>query len=117
MLQGKEFPAEREFLPQMLTEVTDEIKKYFTDDKWRNRLKVAVEEILVNIVDYSGSEKVFVSCEFLEDEKTLRFEFVDEGALYNPLEQKPQVDIDAEMDERDIGGLGSSLCATDYHAD
>ena len=120
MLQGKEFPAKREFLPQMLTEVTDEIKKYFTDDKWRNRLKVAAEEILVNIVDYSGSEKVFVSCEFSEAERTLRFEFVDEGELYNPLEQKPQVDTEAEVGEREIGGLGIFLYETimdklEYH--
>ncbi|MBQ4405317.1 MAG: ATP-binding protein [Selenomonadaceae bacterium] len=112
MLQSKEFPARREILPQVLTEITAEVKKYFTDDKWINRLKVAAEEILVNIVDYSGSEKVWVSCEFLAEEKSLRFEFVDEGELYNPLEEVPQVDIDAEMDERQIGGLGIFLYET-----
>lgn len=122
MLQSKEFPASREILPQALTEITAEIKKYFTDDKWINRLKVAAEEILVNIVDYSGSEKVYVSCEFLEDEQTLRFEFVDEGELYNPLEEVPEVDIDAELDERQIGGLGIFLYETimdklEYHCD
>ena len=65
MLHCKEFPSKREFLPQMLTEITGEIKKYFTDDKWINRLKVCAEEILVNIIDYSGSEKIFISCDFL----------------------------------------------------
>ena len=122
MLQSKEFPARREILPQVLTEITAEVKKYFTDDKWINRLKVAAEEILVNIVDYSGSEKVWVSCEFLAEEKSLRFEFVDAGELYNPLEEVPQVDIDAEMDERQIGGLGIFLYETimdklEYHCD
>lgn len=112
MLQCKEFPAKREILPQMLREITGEIKKYFTDDKWINRLKVCAEEILVNIVDYSGSEKIFVSCEFLTEEKTLRFEFVDEGELYNPLEEVPEVDIDAEADVRQIGGLGIFLYTT-----
>ena len=122
MLYCKEFPAEREVLPQILEELSDEIAKYFTDDKWRNRLKVAVEEILINIIDYSGSEKVFVSCEFLADENTLRFEFVDEGELYNPLEEVPEVDIDAEFDERRIGGLGIFLYTTildklEYHCE
>lgn len=122
MLHNKEFPARREILPQALTEITAEIKKYFTDDKWINRLKVAAEEILVNIVDYSGSEKVYVSCEFLEEENALRFEFVDEGELYNPLEEVPEVDIDAELDERQIGGLGIFLYETimdklEYHCD
>lgn len=32
MIYCKEFPADREFLPHMLTEITVEIKKYFTDD-------------------------------------------------------------------------------------
>ena len=122
MLQNKEFPANREILPRILTEITNEVKKYFTDKKLINRLKVCAEEILVNIIDYSGSEKVYVSCDFLEDEQTLRFEFVDEGELYNPLEEVPQVDIDAGFDERSIGGLGVFLYTTimdklEYHCE
>ena len=122
MLQNKEFPAEREILPQILTEITAEVKKHFTDDKWINRLKVCSEEILVNIVDYSGSKKVWVSCDFLAEKNTLRFEFVDEGELYNPLEEVPEVDIDAEFDERRIGGLGIFLYTTimdklEYHCE
>ncbi|MBR0260625.1 MAG: ATP-binding protein [Selenomonadaceae bacterium] len=122
MLQSKEFPAKREILSQMLTEIGDEVEKYFTDEKWINRLKVCAEEILANIINYSGSEKVYVSCDFLEDEQTLRFEFVDEGALYNPLEKAPEVDIEAELDERPIGGLGIFLYTTimdklEYHCD
>lgn len=122
MLQNKEFPASRKILPQMLTEITNEVKKYFTDDKWINRLKVCSEEILVNIIDYSGSKKVWVSCDFLAEEDTLRFEFVDEGELYDPLEEVPEVDIEAEFDERRIGGLGIFLYTTimdklEYHCE
>ncbi len=112
MLHNKEFPARREFLPQMLTEITDEVKKYFTDDKWINRLKVCSEEILVNIIDYSSSKKVFVTCEFDEAENALRFEFADEGKLYNPLEEVPKVDIEEDIDDRSIGGLGIFLYTT-----
>lgn len=120
MLQNKEFPADKKILTQILTQITDEIKKYFTDDKWINRLKVSAEEILVNIIDYSGSKKIYVSCDFLADENTLRFEFVDEGELYNPLEEIPEVDTDADFDERQIGGLGIFLYTTimdklEYH--
>lgn len=112
MLHMKEFPAERKVLPQILTEITGEIKKYCTDNKQINRLKVCSEEILTNIIDYSGSAKVYVSCDFLADEETLRFEFVDEGTLYNPLEEVPEVDIDAEFDELQVGGLGIFLYTT-----
>ena len=122
MLQNKEFPADREVLPRMLTEITNEVKKYFTDDKWINRIKVCAEEILVNIIDYSGSKRVYVSCDFLADENTLRLEFVDEGELYNPLGKAPEVDVNAEWDERRVGGLGVFLYTTimdklEYHCE
>jgi anti-sigma regulatory factor (Ser/Thr protein kinase) len=112
MLKDLSFPAKREVLPQMLAQIAEVIRQYFKSDKWINRLKVCAEEILVNIVDYSRSENVFVRCEFLEKENALRFEFVDSGVPYNPLEEPPEVDIDAEMDERGIGGLGIFLYTT-----
>ena len=96
----------------MLTTVMDEIVKHIKDDKWRNRLKVCLEEILINVIDYSGSDKVYVSCEFIDAGKTLRLEFVNEGTPYNPLEEKSDVDIDADIDERNIGGLGIFLYTT-----
>lgn len=122
MLKNVAFPAKRELLPEMLTKITDEIVKHIKDDKWRNRLKVCSEEILVNIIDYSGSDKVYVSCEFSNAGKTLRLEFVDAGTPYNPLEEKSDVDIDADIDERSIGGLGIFLYTTmmdkmEYHYD
>ena len=112
MLKNLAFPTKRELLPEMLAKISDEITKYIDDDKLINRLKVCAEEILVNIVDYSKSEKLYISCEYLEDDKSLCFEFVDEGTPFNPLEEKPEVDIDAEIDERGIGGLGIFLYTT-----
>ena len=103
------YPTKRELLPEMLAKITDEITKYVNDDKLINRLKVCSEEILVNIVDYSQSDKLYVSCEFLDSNNSLRFEFTDEGKQFNPLEEKPEVDIDADIDERGIGGLGIFL--------
>lgn len=106
------YPTKRELLPEMLAKITDEITKYVNDDKLINRLKVCSEEILVNIVDYSQSDKLYISCEFLDSDNSLRFEFTDEGTPFNPLEEKPEVDIDAGIDERGIGGLGIFLYTT-----
>ena len=103
------YPTKRELLPEMLAKITDEITKHVNDDKLINRLKVCSEEILVNIVDYSQSDKLYISCEFLDSDNSLRFEFTDEGKQFNPLEEKPEVDIDADIDERGIGGLGIFL--------
>ena len=106
------YPTKRELLPEMLAKITDEITKYVNDDKLINRLKVCSEEILVNIVDYSQSDKLYIFCEFLDSDNSLRFEFTDEGTPFNPLEEKPEVDIDAGIDERGIGGLGIFLYTT-----
>lgn len=112
MIKDLAFTAKRENLPQMLSTLTEEIKKYFKEDKWINRLKVCAEEILVNIIDYSGSKMLYISCEFLKEKNALQFEFADEGTPYNPLENTLEVDIDAEMDARNIGGLGIFLYTT-----
>lgn len=112
MLRNLTFQAKRENLPQMLTQITDEISKYVTGEILFNRLKICAEEILVNIIDYSGTENLYISCEFVESENALRFEFADEGTPYNPLENDTEVDIDAEMDARNIGGLGIFLYTT-----
>lgn len=112
MLKNLESIAERDSLPKLLETLTNEITQYVSDDKLINRLKVCSEEILVNIIDYSNSKKLWISCEFLADQQALRFEFIDEGTPYNPLEEKPEVDIDAEIDSRGIGGLGIFLYTT-----
>lgn len=106
------YPTRRELLPEMLTGLTEEITKHADDAILINRLKVCSEEILTNIVDYSGAEEVKISCEYLAAADALRFEFIDDGARFDPLEEKPSVDISAELDERSIGGLGIYLYTT-----
>jgi len=112
MMYCKEFSTGREILPQILNEITEIVTMYFKDPIIINRLEIAVEEILVNIFDYSGSDKVYVSCGYLECENALRMEFVDEGELYNPIEKDTDVDINDEIDDRQIGGLGVFLYTT-----
>ena len=107
-----EFPTKRELLPQMLSTITDEVKKYVRDNILINRLKICSEEILVNIVDYSKSDKLFITCDYRESDQSLRFEFVDEGTPFNPLEEQPEVDLNADIDERGVGGLGIFLYTT-----
>lgn len=106
------YPAKRELLPEMLQKVSEEIFKHVSDKILINRLKICSEEILANIIDYSNSDKLYISCEFLDSDNSLRFEFTDEGMPFNPLEEKLEVDIDAEIDERSIGGLGIFLYTT-----
>lgn len=106
------FQAARENMPEILKAVGGEISRYVSDEILFNRLKICVEEIVTNISDYAypdGNGKVYISCEFDSAANALRFGFEDDGTPYDPLENRAEVDIDADISERRIGGLGIFL--------
>ena len=76
-----------------------------------------VEEILVNIIDYSKTDFIIVNAEFMEP--TLTIEFIDNGIEFNPL-LKENPPLPDNIDEAQIGGLGIFLTKElvedlDYH--
>ncbi|MDR0974272.1 MAG: ATP-binding protein [Ruminococcus sp.] len=77
--------------------------------KVQNQLAIAVEEVFVNIANYSypgvkkGSGEAVISASI--DGEKLIITFEDSGVPYNPL-KKEDPDITASADERQIGGLG-----------
>ena len=66
-------------------------------------LSVVVEELVVNVVDYSHSD--YLDVEIMRDEKSITLRFRDAGVPFNPLE-KEAPDFSIPMEERQIGGLG-----------
>jgi anti-sigma regulatory factor (Ser/Thr protein kinase) len=48
--------------------------------------------------------EISVVCDLSADQ--IEFVVKDRGALFNPLVQKPSVDRSAELEEREVGGLG-----------
>ena len=65
--------------------------------------QIAADEIFSNIVNYSNTEKVSISCRTAEGQAELTFS--DSGDPYDPLQQ-PDPDVTLAVDEREIGGLG-----------
>ena len=67
------------------------------------KILVAIDEITINIVSYSGCTGYTVSC--LVHDNTATIQFSDDGKPYNPLDREdPDITLSAE--ERAIGGLG-----------
>ena len=64
---------------------------------------VVVEELMLNIVDYSHSE--YLDIEILRDEKSITLRIHDAGMPFNPLERELP-DLSLPMEDRPIGGLG-----------
>lgn len=81
------------------------------------QVKLIVEEIFVNIADYSKTEFITVNVEY--DKPTLTLEFIDNGIEFNPL-LKEDPNPPTNIDDTEIGGLGIFLTKNiadelDYH--
>lgn len=69
-------------------------------------LNLILEEIFVNIVNYSNTEFIIVNAIF--ENQTLTIEFIDNGIEFNPLE-KENPKFPENIEDAEIGGLGIYL--------
>lgn len=76
------------------------------------QVNLALDELLTNTISYSypegGEHEILVQLMLEGDKNNLRIEIRDDGFAFNPL-QKEEPDIDQDVDERPIGGLGIHL--------
>lgn len=73
------------------------------------QMELVIEEIFVNVASYAYRPNVgpVTICKEIDDQ-ALTISFIDGGVDYNPLEHEDP-DINAGIDEREIGGLGIFL--------
>ena len=74
------------------------------------QLRLVLEEVLMNVISYGagGGAVPHVQLNMVHEENTLSMEIADNGIAFDPL-QLPPPDLDAEIDDRPIGGLGIFL--------
>ena len=70
------------------------------------QVNLIVEEIFVNIVNYSKADFIKVDVEF--ESPTLTIEFIDNGIQFNPL-LKEDPETPENIEDAQIGGLGIFL--------
>ncbi len=98
-----------------LRDVTEAVDQFLAEKacppETQTIVDIVLEEIFINIASYAyeegaetGNDSVEIMCEISED-GVVRLIFADNGVQYNPLEKKDP-DLDASVDERQIGGLG-----------
>lgn len=102
--------AEVEQLEKVQEFVESELEGSGFSMKQIMQVEIAVEEIFCNIANYAyhpTEGEALIRCS-LEEDDSLRIEFIDSGMPYNPLEREdPDITLNAE--EREIGGLGIFL--------
>lgn len=88
--------------PDILEAILQTEEMASVGDVW-NMLNVAVEELVVNVINYSHSD--YLDVEIIRDEKSITLRFYDGGVPFNPLEKDPP-DFSIPFEDRQIGGLG-----------
>lgn len=104
------FEAELKNLPLMLESLRDYAKKQGFGDEKINKIQLAVEEILANIINYAYPDKngsIEINCDNKEG-KGLGIEIIDWGIPFDPL-TVAETDTKSSVEDRNVGGLGIFL--------
>ena len=88
-------------------------REYGIDEDTFKTLNLALEEWVANVINYAYPKGMRGHVEVTADvsDHVLTLVIKDHGTPFDPT-QHAEVDIDAELDERSIGGLGIHLIRT-----
>lgn len=104
-------PAKMENLERLIDFVLSEAEQLEFDQKLQNKLRLATEELLVNVISYAYPEQdgeVTISTDRVSGPDGLRVEISDTGVPFDPLD-KQAPDLNVPVEKRQIGGLGIFL--------
>lgn len=87
------------------------------DEQTLFQFNLCLEELLTNIMTYAAVDanrisELMITLSFEYHNGCLRMTLEDNGYPFNPLNEIVEPDLDAELDERKIGGLGIHLVKT-----
>ncbi|MCK5683109.1 ATP-binding protein [bacterium] len=100
-------------LEEIISFVMDYSEKFSISQRIQFHIQLAVEEIFVNVCKYAYQETLTGDVEIICTPAPSGFSISieDNGVSFNPLE-RDDPDTEADMDDRDIGGLGIFLTKT-----
>ena len=77
------------------------------------KLNLAVEEALVNTISYGFKDDMrhVIELKIEREDNAITLIITDDAVAFNPLETAPP-DVDAPVEEREVGGLGVFLMRT-----
>ena len=104
-------PAKIESLRAVNSFVSSQLESRVCSKETMNQLRLAIEEIFVNIASYAyspGIGEAEVHCEVLKDPLRVVIQFLDSGVPFDPVAQAEADTSEDALLERD-GGLGILL--------
>ena len=101
-----------------LQKINAAIEELAEEENWSPdvtfQIGLAVEELGVNIVNYGHDDDKAheISIVISSEDEAITIEVEDDGHAFNPLSDAPAPDLDAEVEDRTVGGLGIHLVRT-----
>lgn len=91
--------------------VDDYVERQGLSERVALNLNLCLDELITNIVSYGyeDSHHHDIHVRFSLDNGRLMTEIIDDGKEYNPFTEAPIPELDLEVDDRPIGGLGVFL--------
>ncbi|KIL99338.1 Serine phosphatase RsbU regulator of sigma subunit / Serine-protein kinase RsbW [Paramagnetospirillum magnetotacticum MS-1] len=97
---------------ERLAELVDSfIEKHRLPEKLAFNLNVCLDELITNIISYGYDDEDHheILVEFVYDGREFVTSIIDDAKEYNPFIEAPIPDLDLDVDDRPIGGLGVFL--------
>ena len=101
-------------LAQVNELITALLQRHATRVQAANAPQLAIEEVLSNVIRHrydAAPGDQSVSSHMKLDNDGVHLEFVDDGRAFDPL-SVPEVDCEASLEDRRVGGLGVHLLRT-----
>ena len=92
----------------VLDDVLSILNEHGIERKIAFKIRLVLEEIIVNVVSYAygeGKGDVELRCAVEDDPKRLSFQIIDSGKPFDPTKVE-EPDLDVPIEQRRIGGLG-----------
>ena len=103
-------PQERALLPGLLATLDEALTKAGVDRARAGEVRLIAEEVMCNAVDYGARPGIEheVVLDLTIGHDRIALDFRDDGPAFDPLSQA-EPDLDADIDDRPLGGLGLRL--------
>lgn len=94
-------------LSAFIKQVTEQLQ---IEKKLASQLRLAVEEAVVNVIDYAypAEKEGDIEVRVMSDDNIIKFVIIDSGGAFDPT-AKEKADITLSAEDRQIGGLGLLL--------
>ena len=106
-MKKKSFVPKIESINEIQGFVKNNLPQNQADSKKISNIELIIEEIIINIINYGFEEEPNGMIDIGIDTRNhdIIIEIRDNGMAFNPLEKKDP-NVDADLDDRKIGGLG-----------